>query len=101
MRRQLGGAMRQSGIIAAGGLYALRHHVDRLAGDHRRASSLAKALAEVSPTRAKADLFKTNVVLFEVSEARRFVAKVANRGVLLGAIYSDGGPRSDALGRQR
>ena len=49
IRHQLGGAMRQAGIIAAGGLYAVRNHVDRLAEDHARARRLAEGLAELGP----------------------------------------------------
>ena len=48
-RRRLGGAMRQAGIIAAGGLYALDHHIDRLADDHARADRLGQAVAERWP----------------------------------------------------
>jgi threonine aldolase len=47
-RKMLGGGMRQAGVIAAGGLYALNHHVDRLADDHRRAAHLAEALCGVA-----------------------------------------------------
>ena len=44
LKHQFGGAMRQTGIVAAAGLYALEHHVDRLADDHRRARTLAEGL---------------------------------------------------------
>ncbi len=46
-RKMLGGGMRQSGVLAAAGLHALDHHVDRLADDHERAERLAKGLAEI------------------------------------------------------
>ena len=46
-KQRFGGAMRQAGIIAAAGLYALEHHVDRLAEDHERARRLARGLAEL------------------------------------------------------
>ena len=46
-KQRFGGAMRQAGIIAAAGVYALRHHVDRLAEDHERARRLASGLAEL------------------------------------------------------
>src|SRR5664280_1261597 len=49
LRRRLGGGMRQAGILAAAGLYALRHHVDRLAEDHARARMLAEVIAEAAP----------------------------------------------------
>jgi threonine aldolase len=45
-RKMLGGGLRQAGILAAAGLYALDHHVSRLADDHRRAKRLADALAQ-------------------------------------------------------
>ncbi len=78
--------MRQSGIIAAGGLYALRHNLDRLADDHRRAKDLAVALAESVPDRVDADQVETNIVMLEVSDAPRFVGAAGGRGVLLGAV---------------
>ena len=86
MRRQLGGAMRQSGILAAAGIYALEHHLERLADDHRRAAELASALAAHSPDAIRVEAIETNVVLFEVSEANVFVTKAAELGVRVGAI---------------
>ncbi|HWE65963.1 MAG TPA: GntG family PLP-dependent aldolase [Acidimicrobiales bacterium] len=86
IRRQLGGAMRQSGILAAGGLHALHHHLERLVEDHRRAKELAHALSQAAPDRVKAELVETNVVLFSVRKANVFVAEAAQQGVLLGAI---------------
>ena len=50
----IGGALRQSGIVAAGCLYALDHHVDRLAEDHANARTLADGLAELGLRRAAA-----------------------------------------------
>ena len=75
LRRQLGAAMRQVGIIAAGGLYAIRHHIDRLADDHRRAKELAAALAEAAPGCVDPTSVETNIVLFEVADANDFVAR--------------------------
>jgi threonine aldolase len=86
LRRQLGGAMRQCGIIAAGGLHALHHHLERLADDHRRAGELARALAARAPERVDPEQFETNIVLFEVREANTFVAEAARQGVLVGAL---------------
>jgi threonine aldolase len=65
-KQRLGGAMRQAGIIAAGGIYALRHHVDRLAEDHERARQLAIGLAEVPGIALDADRVETNIVIFDV-----------------------------------
>jgi threonine aldolase len=86
LRRQLGGAMRQSGVLAAAGIYALRHHIGRLADDHRRAAMLARRLEEVAPARIDARSVETNIVLFEVRAANTFVAQAGVEGVLVGAI---------------
>ena len=51
-KQRFGGAMRQAGIIAAAGIYALEHHVDRLAEDHERARRLATGLAELPGSRS-------------------------------------------------
>ncbi len=65
-KQRLGGAMRQAGIIAAAGIYALRHHVDRLAEDHERARQLAAGLAELPGIAVDADRVETNIVIFDV-----------------------------------
>lgn len=64
-KQRLGGAMRQAGIIAAAGLYALEHHVDRLAEDHERARRLAAGLAELPGITLDARV-ETNIVIFDV-----------------------------------
>lgn len=61
---RVGGGMRQSGIVAAGGLYALRHHVERLALDHENARALAQALAEIPGVEIVNSPVRTNIVLF-------------------------------------
>jgi threonine aldolase len=65
-KQRFGGAMRQAGIIAAGGVYALRHHVTRLAEDHERARRLAKGLATIPGIRLDPDRVETNIVIFDV-----------------------------------
>jgi threonine aldolase len=65
-KQRFGGAMRQAGIIAAGGIYALRHHVERLAEDHERARQLARGLAELPGIAVDADRVETNIVIFDV-----------------------------------
>jgi threonine aldolase len=62
-----GGAMRQAGIVAAGGVYALRHHVERLAEDHERARSLARGLSSIAGITVDPDRVETNIVIFDVS----------------------------------
>ena len=64
MRRMLGGMMRQAGVLAAAGVYALDHHVERLAEDHRRAELLASALAELPYVKVIAP--DTNIVRFRL-----------------------------------
>jgi threonine aldolase len=68
-KQRMGGAMRQAGIIAAAGIYALRHNVDRLADDHINARSLADGLAEIPGIEVDPDRVETNIVLFDVSGA--------------------------------
>ena len=83
VRKVLGGGMRQAGYLAAAGIYALDHHVERLAEDHRRAAVLAEALAtqdyvqEVLPV-------ETNIVIFTLREQSpaQFVETLKQRGVL-------------------
>jgi threonine aldolase len=86
IRRQLGGTMRQAGLLAAAGTYALQHHIERLAEDHRRAAMLAQSLSEVAPARIDLSSVETNIVLFEVQAANAFVAQARAEGVLVGAI---------------
>jgi len=65
-KQRFGGAMRQAGIIAAAGIYALDHHVDRLAEDHERAGRLARGLAGLTGIAVDADRVDTNIVIFDV-----------------------------------
>ncbi|HTW98488.1 MAG TPA: GntG family PLP-dependent aldolase [Acidimicrobiales bacterium] len=86
MRRQLGGAMRQVGVLAAAGSYALSHHLERLEEDHRRARQLAASLAEAVPGCVVNWPVETNMVLLDVPEANVFAAELAKRGVLTGSL---------------
>jgi threonine aldolase len=65
-KQRFGGAMRQAGIIAAAGIYALEHHVDRLAEDHERARRLARGLAELPGVAVDAERVDTNIVIFDL-----------------------------------
>jgi threonine aldolase len=83
-RKRLGGGMRQAGIIAAGGLYALDHNLDRLADDHHRARVIATALDAAPAARVLAPTVPTNIVLVETSEpAARVAERAAAEGVLV------------------
>ena len=87
VRKLLGGGMRQAGIIAAGALYALEHHVERLAEDHANARMLAEALAEVPCFDVELDYVHTNIIWFKtdptVCSADEVRARLKERGVLL------------------
>jgi threonine aldolase len=82
-KQMLGGAMRQSGIVAAAGLYALDHHVERLADDHARAKRLAAGLASLPGVRLDPATVETNIVIFEVPDAAAFGAALADDGVAM------------------
>ena len=93
LKQQMGGAMRQAGIIAAAGVFALRHHVKRLAEDHANARRLAEALAALPGIVLDPATIETNIVIFELRgglDADAAVAAVLARGVRMGAM----GPRT-------
>lgn len=80
MRKQLGGGMRQAGILAAAGIVALETMVDRLADDHRRACDLAKGLAEIPGMRLDFGSPQTNLVFASLDDSVKQSAKqVAGR----------------------
>lgn len=64
-RKLFGGAMRQSGIIAAGALFALEHHLQRLADDHRSAQTIAAAVRECESLKLDPEQVDTNIVIFQ------------------------------------
>ena len=65
-RKRLGGGMRQVGILGAAGLYALEHHIERLAEDHLHAKKLAQTLSELTHFHVNTDDVHTNIVYFDV-----------------------------------
>ncbi|HEV7204354.1 MAG TPA: GntG family PLP-dependent aldolase [Jatrophihabitans sp.] len=79
-RKRLGGGMRQAGILAAGGLYAIEHHLARLADDHTRARRLAEALGADPAT------VDTNIVVLQVPDAAAVAKGAAGAGVLVSAL---------------
>jgi threonine aldolase len=90
IRHRLGGAMRQAGIIAAGGLYAIRHHIERLADDHVHAKQLAAAIAEAAPGVTDPDDVETNIVMLDLTasplDAAGLDAACQAEGVLVSCI---------------
>jgi threonine aldolase len=85
-KQMWGGAMRQAGIVAAAGLYALAHHVDRLVDDHENARALADGLAELDGVELPPGTVETNIVVFGVPDAAAFCAALERDGVLMYAI---------------
>ena len=66
-RKMFGGGMRQVGIIAAAGIYALDHHTDRLRVDHANAKRLAQGLSQIDGVEIDPNSVETNIVVFDVS----------------------------------
>ena len=89
-RRRLGGAMRQSGILAAAGLYALDHNIERLADDHARARRLAEMLSSVPGLQVVPP--DTNILMVDLApdvlDAPTLVARLKERGILVTAFTS-------------
>jgi threonine aldolase len=78
-KQMLGGAFRQSGIVAAGCLYALDHHTERLAEDHEHARVLADGLAGLPGVGLDPASVETNIVIFEVEDAPALVDGLSDR----------------------
>ena len=94
-RKLLGGGMRQAGILAAAGLYALEHNIGRMAEDHHRARHLAERLARVPGLRVDLDKVQTNMVYAETRElgnARRRHGPTSRRLQASGASTKARGP---------
>jgi threonine aldolase len=89
-KHQFGGAMRQAGIIAAAGVYALEHHVDRMADDHANAKRLAKGLSQLPGVTLDVSEIETNMVYFDIAEAGMSPGELAEglrrRGVRIGPM---------------
>jgi threonine aldolase len=85
-KQMMGGALRQAGIVAAAGLYALDHHVERLAEDHANARALAEGLAELPGVEIDPAAVETNIVIFAVADAPAFCAALGAAGVDMGAL---------------
>jgi threonine aldolase len=90
VRKRLGGGMRQAGILAAAGRYALEHHIDRLADDHARARRLGEALAPHGVVDVAS--VQTNIVLLDLSKSTVDAKTVAGRAKEDGVLVSVLGP---------
>lgn len=89
-RKVFGGALRQAGLMAATAIYALDHHVERLAEDHVNAQRLAAGLAQIPNVRINVDAVETNLVYFEVNPewgtAQKLEKVASEHGVDLYAV---------------
>ncbi|HHQ4521028.1 TPA: low-specificity L-threonine aldolase [Aeromonas veronii] len=84
LRKMLGGGMRQAGILAQAGLFALEQHVTRLADDHRRAKRLAEGLAAMPGIELDLSLVQSNMVFLRLREGESapLLAFMKERGIL-------------------
>lgn len=93
-KHRLGGAMRQSGILAAAGIYALQNHVDRLIDDHNNARALAKLIKAIPGIRLAWDDIETNLVFFDVENtgytAKDISERLLTHGVRVGVVSEYG-----------
>lgn len=83
VRKILGGGMRQVGFAAAAGLYALDHHIDRLAEDHKKALEIGEYLSRMSKIK-KVEPIETNIIIFELAsdiDEDDFLNTLVNKGV--------------------
>ena len=83
LRKLFGGNMRQVGYLAAAGMYALDHHIDRLAKDHKKAKEIGALLSELSII-AKVEPIETNIVIFELEphvDESEFLQQLSNKNI--------------------
>lgn len=93
-RRMFGGAMRQAGLVAAAGLYALDHHMARLVDDHANARRLAEALVANANVDLDLATVQTNIVVFRLKPAAPDAATVVRRAAEGGVLLFAFGPRT-------
>ncbi|HEV2336001.1 MAG TPA: GntG family PLP-dependent aldolase [Stellaceae bacterium] len=94
VRRMFGGAMRQSGILAAAGLYALDHHVERLAEDHANARLIAERLAGLPGIALDLATVQTNIIVFRLAPGLPDAAAISARAKEAEVLISALGPHT-------
>lgn len=83
-RKMLGGGMRQAGILAAAGLFALENHIDRLRLDHDNAMDLARGIADIPELNVDPGTVQTNMVFADIGEnAQALTTHMEDRGILI------------------
>ena len=95
IRKRMGGGMRQAGILAAAGRYALAHHIDRLADDHARAPPAGRGARAVR--RGRRRQVRTNLVLLDLTQAALDAPALAAAARAEGVLISVLGPRTARL----
>ncbi|MGE0469929.1 MAG: low specificity L-threonine aldolase [Nitrospira sp.] len=89
-RRMYGGGMRQAGIIAAAGIYALERHITRLKTDHEHAKKLARLLQQIPAIQIVPQHVETNIIIFDIIDEQRtpteLVAALKDHGVLINTL---------------
>src|SRR5690554_1199298 len=88
IRKILGGGMRQAGYLAAAGIYALDHHIERLEEDHEKAKIIATVLSSCSFVERTNEV-KSNIVIFDLRdgiEKNNFIEKLKSKGILVSAM---------------
>ncbi|MDA3833236.1 MAG: beta-eliminating lyase-related protein, partial [Spirochaetales bacterium] len=84
VRKMIGGGMRQVGILAAAGIYALEHHIDRLREDHHHAQQIADALSQTNWAQISPEEVETNIIIFQTPgmPAEQAVQTLKENGIL-------------------
>lgn len=92
IRKILGGAMRQAGIVAAAAVYALENHVERMADDHTNAKAFAESIAQIDGIDVDLDAVQTNMVFFgidpKIGDAGQLAQALREKGVRIGPMAS-------------
>lgn len=94
VRKVFGGGMRQAGVIAAAALYALEHHIERLAEDHENAQVLAQAIREIEGLQLDPPDVHTNIIWFHVRPTIATAAQVAQAARQRGVLFGVAGPQT-------
>ncbi len=90
IRKIFGGGMRQAGVLAAAGIYALEHNIDRLKEDHEKASFLAKELSKVRGFSIDLESVQTNIVIMDVEKTGKQPGEILDRLKARGVLLTPG-----------
>lgn len=91
-RKRLGAGWRQAGVLAAAGLYALEHNIERLAEDHANARLIAEILADAAPGSVKPDQVETNIVVADLAATGKSVPELVESARTAGVLVGGVGP---------